>query len=406
MSPSFAPKTRRIRRPNARTTGSGCLPDPQDRDSAEPPKYESNSARSIAGQNDRGTNLRLEQSVRDAELLMRYAGRYGVPIDSSVLIGIADAREQFQRGELKGQKEAEFYEKFISLSRAVAPVSVKSLESCTEQRDLTDFFFWHRSETYADRTIRRHRVFGGIGLMLLILVQTYWVVGSYLTANIPLLSDTDSDRKQAILQESIYASGSTIAITKEGEAASLTIASDGRAPAGIDSEKLKNEEGTIVKGRLRTYEWLLDLWAAPEIAVVKWVDKRTKSPVKHEVSDSWRNGILAKYFLNILQTYVLPPLYGWIGAVAFVLRRLISEINARTYREDTNILYNLRIFLGLLAGLAIGWFFPPNNAEGQHVLQALSPLALAFLAGYSVELLFAAMDRLLDAFSANRPSKE
>jgi uncharacterized membrane protein len=79
----------------------------------------------------------------------------------------------------------------------------------------------------------------------------------------------------------------------------------------------------------------------------------------------------------------------------------MSEINARTYREDSDTSYNLRIYLGILAGLAIGWFLSPNAKGGEGgVLQAL----LAFLAGYSVELLFSAMDRLLDAFSTKTPS--
>jgi len=36
-------------------------------------------------------------------------------------------------------------------------------------------------------------------------------------------------------------------------------------------------------------------------------------------------------------------------------------------------------------------------------LKTLSPLALAFLAGYAVELIFTAMDRIVGAFSGGRP---
>jgi hypothetical protein len=61
--------------------------------------------------------------------------------------------------------------------------------------------------------------------------------------------------------------------------------------------------------------------------------------------------------------------------------------------------------LEILAGRVIGWFLSPNAKGGEGgVLQALSPLALHFLAGYSVEPLFSAMDCLLDAFSTKTPS--
>ena len=120
-------------------------------------------------------------------------------------------------------------------------------------------------------------------------------------------------------------------------------------------------------------------------------------------NDSWVNGAIARSVLNNLQTYVLPPIYGLLGATAYVLRLLLSEIRSRTYRSRTHTSYELRIYLGLLAGLAIGWFVTPDPRSGQNVLQSLSPLALAFLAGYSVELLFSALDRFLAAFSTKSP---
>jgi hypothetical protein len=123
-------------------------------------------------------------------------------------------------------------------------------------------------------------------------------------------------------------------------------------------------------------------------------------------SSGWLSGTVGKEVLNIVQTYVLPPLYGWVGAMAYVLRRLISEINARTYQENSNTSYNLRIYLGILAGLAIGWFLAPDTTTSGNVLHVLSPLALAFLAGYSVELLFSAMDKLLEAFSTKSPASK
>jgi len=65
-------------------------------------------------------------------------------------------------------------------------------------------------------------------------------------------------------------------------------------------------------------------------------------------------------------------------------------------------LWDLRILLGVVAGLAIGWFFKPSGVEVNGV-GLVSPFALAFVAGYSVELLFTAMDRIEAAFSGRDP---
>ena len=52
----------------------------------------------------------------------------------------------------------------------------------------------------------------------------------------------------------------------------------------------------------------------------------------------------------------------------------------------------------MLAGLCIGWFFKPGQASP--VIGNLTPFALAFVAGYSVDVLFSAMDKIVDAFGS------
>jgi hypothetical protein len=65
------------------------------------------------------------------------------------------------------------------------------------------------------------------------------------------------------------------------------------------------------------------------------------------------------------------------------------------YSSDSDIKYVLRIHLGALAGLAVGLFFVPEDTTTAVLPISLSPLALAFLAGYSVEFFFSAMDRFI-----------
>jgi hypothetical protein len=105
--------------------------------------------------------------------------------------------------------------------------------------------------------------------------------------------------------------------------------------------------------------------------------------------------IICGRILDILQQYVLPLLYGLLGATAFVIRTISQQARDRLYRAENEAGYYLRMWLGVLGGLAIGWFIKPTGGS----IGALSPLALAFVAGYSVDLLFTAMDRIVGAFS-------
>lgn len=344
----------------------------------------------------------LEQAIADAELLINYAGRFGVDVEYKVLRAIARARELFNRGQLRGEVAADFYQKFIALSKAVCPVTVRSLRSCIIEQESRTWIFLRCKETPADQALNRHRRWGFAGLLFLTVIQTYWVIGSFLTTNLPILSDDEKQFEHAVEERARWTRNDVSQPTTQDTA--VPQGADQKREQAEESE-LKKEEQGMLRGKSDTYLWLLDVWTAPGLKAAGFFDSIFQQPHgDHSASAAWKTGIVAKYILNILQTYVLPPLYGWLGAMAYVLRRLISEINARTYHSDSDTSYNLRIYLGVLAGLAIGWFVAPDNKAGGNVLQALSPLALAFLAGYSVELLFSAMDRLLEAFSAKAPS--
>jgi hypothetical protein len=114
-----------------------------------------------------------------------------------------------------------------------------------------------------------------------------------------------------------------------------------------------------------------------------------------------RDGVIVRGKLDMLLVflsgYLLPMLYGLLGACAFVLRKLSDEIDKLTFANDARVRYSLRLNIGLLAGLAVGWFIKPGTGEAS--LVSLSPLALAFVAGYGSDLFFVALDKIVQAFA-------
>ena len=106
---------------------------------------------------------------------------------------------------------------------------------------------------------------------------------------------------------------------------------------------------------------------------------------------------------TVLTTYFLPMLYGLVGSCAYILRVLSEYIDNNTFTISISVRLRLRWLLGILAGLSIGWFFNPESltATTGHI----TPLALAFVAGYSVELLFSIMDALISAFTRKEISQ-
>jgi hypothetical protein len=99
---------------------------------------------------------------------------------------------------------------------------------------------------------------------------------------------------------------------------------------------------------------------------------------------------------------ILPFLYGFLGASVYLLRNFLSSWSeATTLRPGASAF--LRLGLGGIAGLAIGWFATPDATKLSAAATQLTttPFALAFLAGFSIELLFSLLDRLIAAFSTS-----
>jgi uncharacterized membrane protein len=91
---------------------------------------------------------------------------------------------------------------------------------------------------------------------------------------------------------------------------------------------------------------------------------------------------------------LLPILYALLGACAFALRSLSQQIRARTYTPTYADF--ARITIAVIAGLVVGLF--NNFTQGI----SLSPLAVAFLVGYGVEIFFSFLDTFLETLRKAR----
>jgi hypothetical protein len=110
--------------------------------------------------------------------------------------------------------------------------------------------------------------------------------------------------------------------------------------------------------------------------------------------------ILISSLLTVIGTYLLPMLYGFLGSAASVIRDFSRKMRDSTFAPRDLTLTVVRLALGILAGASVGLFFTPATvAQGDAMptgAVALSASALAFLAGYGVEVLFSMLDSTID----------
>jgi len=108
--------------------------------------------------------------------------------------------------------------------------------------------------------------------------------------------------------------------------------------------------------------------------------------------------------VNLLVSWLLPGLYGLLGACVFLMRDLLIVNRLSRTRGDPRIVdllsLLLRVALGGLAGIIVGWFWVPTSPTPSSSAITVSSISfgVAFLAGFSIDSLFALLDRLTKNF--------
>ncbi|OLL30957.1 hypothetical protein BTH42_14365 [Burkholderia sp. SRS-W-2-2016] len=114
-----------------------------------------------------------------------------------------------------------------------------------------------------------------------------------------------------------------------------------------------------------------------------------------------RDNILT--FVGMTTGFVLPILYAWLGATAAILRKLRDDTAACLFHpEYSKVANRAHVTTAVIVGISIG-LFSEMLQEGK----SMSPLAVAFVAGYASDRFFQFIDRLVHAlFPSDREQPE
>ena len=110
----------------------------------------------------------------------------------------------------------------------------------------------------------------------------------------------------------------------------------------------------------------------------------------------------------LLADFLIPALASFLGVAVYIIRDTTQRLESVSMSPMDEVAYWPRIILGLIAGLTIGWLMPSagllppgDGAGGSEAVVAtvgsLSKTAVAFVVGYSIEVLFNLLDAIKGA---------
>jgi hypothetical protein len=103
---------------------------------------------------------------------------------------------------------------------------------------------------------------------------------------------------------------------------------------------------------------------------------------------------LVSVYYGAITTCLLPVLYALLGTCAYLLRTFEQQMAFRTFMPSS-VANSARFLIAAIGGAVVGLFNNFTITQGA----SIPPLAIAFLVGYAVDVFFAFLEGLLQAFT-------
>ncbi|SHO58648.1 hypothetical protein [Vibrio quintilis] len=359
----------------------------------------------------------LSCAIEEVDLILSYLCRKGMKIPPDIVQDILTTKQAFtENGKVSVAEESRFWQCYCALAEQIKPATLTSVKETAPSG------FWQKQHKGHYKRVKRVPLYYGMAICLLILItvmlQSYYMIGLDVLNKSDKLFESQSDLQQKISQLTSLPQDSL------SEEQKLQLKSLTRA------EKETGQK--FESNRIFLYQWntVWRLGIQPQIHFSEYddfiyhkqlsaaqkqieqlktkersrqvtrqiaryqkvVDKLT-SERQLQISNYLFFGarISAGHMIDLLEGYILPLLLGCLGAFTLVLRSIYQSFKQETFTVKSCLDYNLRILLGGVMGISSGMVFSKDQAA---LTAEYSPMLIAFLIGYNVEILFSLMDNL------------
>lgn len=355
-------------------------------------------------------SARLGPLVESAQSLLQYAAANAQKVDDDVRNPLVEVSDAVARGTPVLADEQKFFKAYEALTTKTAPVTAETLvASKTTLPDLQKLFsrdFWA-----ATKNLTLGRFVDAVAF-LIVLLATCFALGYHSLGASALIRYQNLETKLSQIQSELGKKQDVVTLRTEAVASEGKKANNTPEAVALAGKNLLEAERDVSTDKKIIRQLELERDALPN-RLWKW----SQQPCSHGLT-SWNlcssidelpkgampSSDLAKIdaattITTRMNDIVLPLLLGWLGAYSFVLRKMTSEISARSFAKEATLRDIVRLSLGALAGIASGWLLKTDEVGGG-LLKNVPAWTLAFIAGYGIELVFSFMDRIIAAFTA------
>lgn len=336
----------------------------------------------------------FKDTLDDAEQLLKYAAQIGINVDTPTRDAIVEARSTFGSGwdELTAEN---LLAALTALAARLRPVTAESLRASGDGED------------------------GAAG-------RPYWVIAIVLAVLIipySLASFVSSSISDSIRKDIATANDLVVKLTTQLATPQL--------PPGLTRLDVVTELQTFasairdVDSRASQLNWFVfravkDPYADLRPGTGKTKDQEAQDalelkrklqlpvPLPDDLAPVAAERVLVyqdvRYFgqsivddisiwYSAFATCILPVLYALLGTCVYLVRKFEQEMSSRTFKPSSADFH--RFLIAGVAGAVVGFFsnFAVNSGG------SLPPLAIAFLAGYAVDVFFSFLESLTQSFT-------
>ncbi|MEC5323859.1 hypothetical protein [Aurantimonas sp. A3-2-R12] len=337
----------------------------------------------------------IRRNARDAYLLIEHLARSGHRVGAETQSIIFKGFD-LQKEDIASFDEAMFWREFSELAEMAKPIRIESLKILAPLVDESKSGSYYLA-TWIFRDVRIFIVFVSSITLIFFFTLIYYVQDA--SALNTAMQREDSLRRERIALdnnslEQTRLSGSDVkTASKKIELTKIAIKEDYQRIMNWLYSRYDGQVDPVIEPYLRQRlgkKKNEDISEIEEAAV-----NRLRNEViggETEVADRiiW----IAKVDQERMGGYIIPIIAAVLGSCVYILRRTSLGVYNYSISNVSMPLLILRLCVGAIAGVAIGWVYRNEIPEW-----SLEPIALSFLVGYSVEILFSILDKITVTFS-------